>query len=95
MYDKILPDLNDQDGDEDLLMDLISKRVAELLDDDPGLLFSYMYRLDIEEHKLKAAIKIKTGENQIKALAQLILDRQKLRMMYREKFKTDEGSDNI
>ena len=74
------------DVDYSALLDAISKRVEELIDQQPDLLFSYMYRLDVEEHKIKGAIEGKNNISLSENLARLILDRQLERLETRKKF---------
>ncbi len=63
---------------EDLLK-AIEKRVAELIDRDSGLLFSYLYRLDVQEHAVRQVMN-DDKVNTVTALSQLILDRQLMRL---------------
>lgn len=77
---------NISEGD---LLDAISDRVLYLLETNPELLFSYMYRLDVLEHKMQFALNQQTAIPPHQALAQLILDRQKQRIITKRKFKQD------
>lgn len=74
---------------EDELLDAITDRVLYLLETNPELLFSYMYRLDVLEHKMQFALNQQTSVPPHQALAQLILDRQKQRIITKRKFKQD------
>lgn len=62
----------------------IKLRVEELLEKDPGLLFSHMYRLDVEESILKNILKTETSENLSEALSKEIWKRQKIRVISRK-----------
>ena len=75
MFDDLLP-ISAQNASYDELIDVIAIRVGELMEADAGLLFSYMYRLDIDERELKHAVQFYSGESRIRALAELILKRQ-------------------
>jgi hypothetical protein len=57
------------------LLEAISIRVQELFDQDPGLLFSYLYRLDVSELKVRAIMNNETA-HKVKSIAKLIYDRQ-------------------
>jgi len=74
----------DQKSEEDIIEE-IRLRVVELLDANPELLFSYLYRLDVEEPKIKMALKHPefTADN---ALAHLIWERQKQRLETRKEY---------
>ena len=88
MFDDII-NHGTEGGEYDELLRMISGRVTELLNEDPGLLFSYMYRLDIDEQKLKHAVQHYNGQAQITALSELILQRQLLRIELRKKYGGD------
>lgn len=60
------------------LLEQVADRVADLLDRDPELLFSYLYRLDVTEDKVARVIQ-QGGEGLAQRIAQLILDRQEKR----------------
>jgi hypothetical protein len=85
MFDDLINHNASQEHYDELLQ-VIAGRVTELLNDDPGLLFSYMYRLDIDEHKLKHVVQHYNGEARINALSELILKRQLLRIELRKKY---------
>lgn len=82
---KIIPDgLTD-----DQWLEMIADRVKWFLDNDKGLLLSYMYRLDIDEAKIEKAL---MPAQEIPAhilLATLILERQKQRMASKKAYKVD------
>lgn len=92
--DKINKDLELEFGDttnvsEEQLLQAITERVLHLLDRNPELLFSYLYRLDVLEHKIQYALNQQTIVPPHQALAQLILERQKQRIMTKRKFKQE------
>ncbi len=70
--------------DEKTLIIAISERVASLLTDSPDLLWSYLYRLDVREDKIQ--IVLKSGQDVAVALATLIVDRQKQRVLTKNKY---------
>ena len=92
MHEEIFPSqiFTDIDSrDEADILEEIRLRVNEMLDANPELLFSYLYRLDVLEHKIKAALKdssVPTDE----ALAMLIWQRQKQRLETRKKYSSNK-----
>ena len=70
--------------DEKTLIFAISERVASLLTDSPDLLWSYLYRLDVREDKIQ--IVLMSGQDVPVALATLIVDRQKQRVLTKKKY---------
>lgn len=91
-------DLEKQDSyNEAELLGLIHQRVTELLETNVELLFSYMYRLDIEESKIQYAINEPSDTPTSEALAVLILERQKARAETKKKYKQEpiEGWDSF
>jgi hypothetical protein len=77
---------NDSGPSERDLLAAIQDRVAFLLQNDPDLLMSYMYRLDIDEKKINAVLNEGAGNDVVLALADLILQRQKQRLETRKKY---------
>ena len=91
LYQKINEDIHldrlDSDRlDQEALKQAIIVRVEYLLDKDPNLLFSYLYRLDVLEKDLKFALSNLSSLNAIEQIAQLILDRQLDRLQTRKKY---------
>jgi len=76
----ISPDQLEGPALEDLI-NALAERVAYMLDKEPGLLFSTLYRLDVLEHKINAVLH-GSSEDPARGLARLIVERQK------EKLKT-------
>lgn len=72
---------HDDCQEEANLLSLIENRVVELLDRDIDLLFSYMYRLDIKEELIMAVLDKGYPVPAHQALALLILERQKERLI--------------
>lgn len=65
---------------EDELIRVLAKRIAEMLDHEPDLLFSTLYRLDVLESRINAVLH--SPVDPAWGLAKLVLERQK------EKLKT-------
>ena len=78
----------DQDISEEELLDLLTKQVAYLIDRRLDFLLSLLYRLDIEEKKIKVVLYNQDIIEPARGLAQLILDRQKDRIRTKAKYKS-------
>jgi hypothetical protein len=87
-FDALLPE-SDSILDEPALLDLFTKRVEELIRDDLGLLLSSLYRLDVEEHKIQKALRSPEVPT-ARAIAGLIIDRQKEKIKTRKAYATGE-----
>ena len=74
--------LNNPDA-EKAYIDQIRERVEELLQNDPGLLFSHLYRLDISEKKLNHILQTIPSMDVPQAFALEIWHRQKERLKYK------------
>ena len=72
---------------EQELLDAIRARVGHMLDHEPDLLMSYLYRLDVLEVDLKAVLNKNSGIAPVEGLSKLILERQKLRQATKDKYK--------
>jgi len=75
-----------EDNAEELIL-FMSRRIEELLSGSPDTLMSMMYRLDINEGKIKMALSPTNPENPAIGLARLIVDRQRQRMETKKKYK--------
>jgi hypothetical protein len=84
-----LADQSKQAQTEEALIEAIESRVNELLEKDPGLLFSYLYRLDVSETKVAAALKGLLDTSPVQAIARLIYDRQMVRVKTKLDYKQD------
>ena len=62
-----------------------------MLDNQSDLLFSYLYRLDIDELLIKKVLNGETAEI-AGGLAQLIIDRQLQRLRTRQEYKKNDSS---
>ena len=78
------PEIPSDSSEEENYVELILERVEELLEKDPGLLFSHMYRLDIEEKVINTILKISPPDQISRLLAQEIWRRQKVRMIHKK-----------
>lgn len=86
-FESILPQSSQYNEDE--IIAAIRQRVSELLDNQPELLMSYLYRLDVLEKDLKRVLAFSHKGDIVNDFADLIWNRQKLRMKYKAQFKQD------
>jgi hypothetical protein len=76
------------------LTEWIAERVADLLDRDPELLFSYLYRLDVPESSVDQVIRT-GGEEVAYQLAELILRRQEQRQQTKKNVVVPKDIDTM
>jgi len=75
--------------EEEQMIIQIERRVAELIEQDFGLLMSYLYRLDVLEPHINACLDPKNPVHPYTCLAHLIWNRQKVRMKTKIKYRQD------
>ena len=74
---------------ENQVLEMIRVRVNELLEKDPELLMSYLYRLDILEVNLKKVLAKDSPIPIVEGFSQLIFQRQLDRVATKRKYKQD------
>lgn len=86
---KIIEELGatEKEASDELMIEEISVRVADMMDENIELLMSYLYRLDVEESKINHALKMSNVILAPTALATLIWERQKQRLATKKKYK--------
>ncbi|MBK6544993.1 MAG: hypothetical protein WAR77_11530 [Saprospiraceae bacterium] len=88
MGDELLPEYSEQFLEnqdlENQWIQSIKLRVEELLEKDPGLLFSHLYRLDVDEGILKNILSSESSVNLSEAISREIWKRQKSRIISRK-----------
>ena len=93
--DKALAGINaraDNENEEKALIEVLASRISELLDSNPDLLFSTLYRLDVSERKINEVLDDKAFEAPL-GLAHLIIDRQREKLLTRERFRNQGSAD--
>ena len=85
-------DQTEEITEEQLIM-MLARRISEMLDDSPELLFSTLYRLDIYESKINMVLK--SDEDTALGLARLVLERQKEKMRTKAEYKARGNSDDF
>jgi len=84
---EIFPDALFELSESDLYQ-AIKARVEYLLEKNPELLMSYLYRLDVLEVKINAVLAPNSIVPPIEGLSNLILERQKERIASKKKYKS-------
>lgn len=75
------------------IIEALSQRIDSLLAGNPDRLFSLLYRLDINERKIKTVLQ--TKENVSRHLAELVYTRQIEKAESRKRFKSDKSDDEL
>jgi hypothetical protein len=88
-------DLVQETNSEEDLLNLIEQYVQELVDTNFEQLLRILYRIDIADYKVKKAIDNVGATNAARAIAELILEREKEKIITRQKYKSDTNSDWI
>lgn len=83
--------INQNLEEKEAIFEYIKMQVAGMLDNQSDLLFSYLYRLDIDELLIKKVLNGETAEI-AGGLAQLIIDRQLQRLRTRQEYKKNDSS---
>jgi len=78
---------------EEQLLHALSERIAYMIDHKFDFLMHLMYRFDVLEHKIRDAISPKNVDPANVALAKLVIERQKERLMLRQKYKSPDFDD--
>jgi hypothetical protein len=88
---------NDAALSEEELLHFLSEEVALMMETRMDFLLGLMYRLDIDEGKINRALSPISIEAPNVALAKLILERQKQRVLSKKMYKTEkiEGWDDF
>lgn len=74
---------------DEQMIHVISERVEELMERNIELLMSYLYRLDVAEAKINAALDLSAIIPPHVGIATLIWQRQKQRIETKKKYKQD------
>jgi L-rhamnose mutarotase len=81
----------------DELLAAITRQVAFMLTNKTEALMQALYRLDVREYKLRAVLDHEAPEKWAASIARLIVEREKERLMWRQKyagFNPTEESEN-
>ena len=83
----------DREFTEEELLQYLADVIAHMIERKPDFLFSLLYRLDVEEHKINLALAPTAGEPANVGLARLVLERQKQRVFTKQFYKTEKLDD--
>ncbi len=86
-------EMGDQPMTEEELFKILAEEVAYMIDHRLEFLLSLLYRLDVLEHKIKAALSPLSTLAPNIALAQLIMERQKQRIITKSLYKPKKTDD--
>ena len=89
--------LTHENQDWDELLAAITQQVAFMLTNKSEALMQALYRLDVREYKLRAVLDHEAPEKWAASIARLIVEREKERLMWRQKyagFNPTEESDS-
>ena len=77
---------------EEALLRKITTAVSELIQHDFPKLIEILYRVDVNEKKLKEKIAQYPAADAAKIIAQMLLERQKQKLALRQSFRTSQDS---
>ncbi len=72
----------------------LSAYINTLIKDDFDKLIAYLYRIDVNEEKLKSLLQQKPGEDAGNIIAALIIERQQQKIKWRKQFSQQKGDFN-
>ncbi|WP_235298565.1 hypothetical protein [Portibacter marinus] len=84
-----IPNHAKEEMSEEEMVIQIERRVAELMEQDFGLLMSYLYRLDVLEPHINGCLDPESPIHPYTCLAHLIWNRQKQRVQTKFKYRSD------
>jgi hypothetical protein len=68
----------------------LAEKIAEMMEKNIDLLLSTLYRIDIDENKVKSLFSGKPKKNIPQGLAALIIERQLQKLYFRNKYKNEK-----
>lgn len=86
---QLRPELVKEVNSDEELLRLIELLIEELVNNDFEKLLLILYRLDVNEKKVKEAIDLAGPQNASRSIAELVLAREKEKVISREKYKSD------
>jgi len=86
-------EMGEEPMSEEELFKILADEVAYMIDHRLDFLLSLLYRLDVLEHKINAALGPWSTLPPNIALAQLIMERQKQRIITKSLYKSKESED--
>lgn len=85
-------DASKTEDSEQVFIDMIAERVAELMESNMELFINHLYRMDVDERKVNRALLLAedSDESVYHVFARLIYARQQERLESRKKFKQSD-----
>jgi hypothetical protein len=80
-------------SEKDLLL-MLSEKINHLIQSDFNSLLTILYRIDIDEKKLKATLQQNPDEDAGLLIAEMVLSRQKQKLATRKRFRADQHKKN-
>lgn len=80
-------EIPEEEINEEQMLNLLADRIAYMLEYQLEYLFSMMYRMDVSEKKVSAALHPLADEPANVGLARLVIERQKERLFTKEHYK--------
>nr|MBS0036738.1 hypothetical protein [Saprospiraceae bacterium] len=81
-----LPEKQIDDLNEEQILKVLSESIAAMLESQPDLLLSSLYRMDVSEKKVSMVLESHSEEDIPYGLARLVLERQRTALNTRLKF---------
>ena len=78
-------------GDLTLIKEILSERIRYLIDTNVEQLMQVLYRIDVNEQKVKEIIAVQPLDVAIELIAELIIERQLQKVSTRLKYKQPKG----
>lgn len=85
--------LHQVEENEEGVLEVLIASIAEMLDKEPNLLLSSMYRMDIDERKILQILNTHSENDIPTEFAKLVLERQRVALQTRTKFPQKKISD--
>ena len=85
-------ELRDVPGMEELVA-LLAEKVNTMIQTDFGALVQLLYRIDVNEGRLRGLLQENTGEDAGRVIAHLILERQWQKIETRRQYRRETGGD--
>ncbi len=77
----------------EVLEALLAEKVNALIQSDFGVLMQLLYRIDVNEKKLRTLLEENTGEDAGRLIARLIMQRQWQKIESRRQYRSDKKED--
>lgn len=83
-----------KEGDDQIWVSMLTQKINELLLHKFDKLVSILYRLDVDEKKLKRAIESNKDRDAAEVIAELVIERQRQKILSRQQFKRNDPIDD-